>query len=477
MSQTPRRPNVLLIYTDQQRYDTLGANGNDLIRTPNLDRLAAEGVTFSRAYVTTPLCVPSRVALFTGRYNHANLSYNNGRLMYETETDYVSRFRAAGYETSLVGKNHCYPKDRVARTFDYAWDSNHCAVSRREPHYQKVADVRGDKMQVPFAEDPLHRDEDVTATTFRKAREYLKGRSNDKPFLMWLSIADPHPPYMVPEPYATMYDDVDVPDPAWREGECDDKPYRQRLIVEWNRYDKEYPDGLVKKLKRIYWGMVSYIDDELGALVAFLKERGLYDNTIIMFTSDHGDYMGDHRMIRKGPHLYEALVHVPLIAHWPGRFKPRVTDAMVANIDIMPTLAEICGVDDVSGTQGRSFAKVLAGACDKARTCVFLEHGNPGTPPLPDNVSREEYERLENDTGHHLCDTISRGRVKGVRTDRYKYCVTPGDVDELYDLEADADELVNLARRPEHGHTVVQHRTLILDWLIETEDTVNRRGL
>lgn len=463
------RPNIILVYTDQQRYDTLGSSGNKLIRTPNLDRMADEGVCFSRGYVTCPICVPSRVSLWTGRYSHANLSFNNSRLLHEHETDFASLFREHGYTTALIGKNHCYPEPRVTQAFDYVREAHHGGWQAPQTEAEKRnRETRQGKMQLPWAEDPVPAEENVTAQIFRAGMEYVQAE-HDKPYLLWLSIPDPHPPYMVAEPYASMYNDTTLPPPAWREGETANKPYRQQLIVDWDRYGKEYPDAEIDRLRRLYWGMVSCIDDHVGRLLELLRESGQAATTLVLFTSDHGDYMGDHRMIRKGVNLYEALVHVPFIA-WGKGCTPRRTAAMVNNLDILPTVAELAGVPVPEAVQGRSFAPVLRGEADAHREHIFLEHGDPGQPLQPGDLSKAEYEELASNTGHHLCETISRGRVKAVRTERYKYSFTPGEVDELYDLEADPEELTNLAADPEYATVVRECRDALLAWAIETED-------
>ncbi len=466
------QPNVLIIYTDQQRYDTLGVNGNPLIRTPNLDALAASGVHFNRAYVTTPICVSSRVGLFTGRYCHSTLCYNNAELMPPQETDYVQLFKNAGYRTALIGKDHCFPGERKRRVFDTVRGAGHTSMHfGASPDEEKINEFRKTKMQVPMSDDPFPPETNITGSLFAAARDYVADRQDDAPFFMWLSIPDPHPPYMVCEPYASMYDNVEVPPPVWEEGETDNKPFRQRKIVEWDRYGREYPEEQILKLRRIYWGMVSYIDDEVGKLLARLDELGLRDDTIVVFTSDHGDYMGDHRMIRKGPHVYEALAHVPLIASWPGTFEARSTEAMTSNIDILPTLAALIGIESPTHVHGRSFADLLLGKREDHRPCVFLEHGNPGPVCSPETLTPEIEAEICESTSHHLCPAIYQGRVKGVRTERWKYCITPGDVDELYDLENDPNELHNLAEDPQYASVVCEHRDLILEWLIETEDT------
>jgi arylsulfatase A-like enzyme len=324
-------------------------------------------------------------------------------------------------------------------------------------------------MHVPLAPDPVDPEENPTAQIVREAVRFVE-QKRDQPYLLWLSIPDPHPPYMVAEPWASMYDATAVPPPAWREGEMSDKPYRQQLLVEWDRFNRDYPGDDILKLRRIYWGMVSCIDEHVGRLLATLERTGGDENTIVVFTADHGDYMGDHRMIRKSVNLYEALVHVPLIIRGPG-IAARPTEAMVENVDILPTLAELAGVASPKGVQGRSFASVLRGERASHRSHVCLEHGNPGPVLRPGDLSPADHDRLRPYEEHHLCKEISSGPVKCVRSERWKFCMTPGDVDELYDLQNDPHELVNLARDPRYAEVCVTHRQLILDWLIASEDS------
>lgn len=340
-----QQPNILVIYTDQQRFDTLGANGNRLIRTPNLDRFAETGVNFTRATTTCPICVPSRVGFFTGRYAHANHSWSNAHLMAGDEADLITPLREHGYTTALIGKNHCFPPDRLGQVFDLTEQASHLAYHPpRTEVQQRVNEVRAGKMYAPVVDNPLRPEEDITGRLFRSARAYLAEEQED-PFFLWLSIPDPHPPYMVCEPYASMYEGVDLPLPVWREGEMANKPYRQQCVVAWDALGRAYPtEADQRRLKAVYWGMVSYIDDEVGKLMATLHKQGLAQKTIVVFTTDHGDYMGNHRMIRKGPHLYRDLTHIPQVVAWPGQIAPGTTDALTANIDVMPTLLDLAGI-------------------------------------------------------------------------------------------------------------------------------------
>ncbi|MBS3762521.1 MAG: sulfatase-like hydrolase/transferase [Planctomycetes bacterium] len=472
------RPNVILVYTDQQRYDTLGINGNDLIQTPNLDAFGRSGVHFRQGYVNSPICLPSRVALFTGRYTHTNRSYHNGAFMSSREDDMATAFREGGYTTALIGKDHCFgtwEKSRLPRFFDHLYTGHHLNLNDAPPEIRdRLSEVRDGTMQVPMADNPLDPDQDITGLLFADAREYLEEQSGkgDRPFFLWLSIPDPHPPYMVCEPYSGMYDDLEMPRPAWREGEMANKPYRQQLVVEWDRYNRDYPGEEIDRLRCLYWGMVSYIDDEFGKLMQTLEGTGLDENTIVIFTADHGDYMGDHRMIRKGPHVYESLVHVPLIVRWANEFPARSTDALACNVDIFPTLCDLCGVEQPEGVQGRNLSPLLRGDKETVRDALFFEHGFPGQPVQPGQLTDEEYAELKDDTGHHLCRTISRGRCRGVRWSDWKYVYNQGDVDELYDLREDYEELFNLADLPEYEEIVREGRDRLLAWEVQTEDPI-----
>ena len=334
----------------------------------------------------------------------------------------------------------------------------------------EINNYRKDKFFTPFCDDPFPAQENITSRIFKSAIDFIK-RNKDNPFFLWISVPDPHPPYMVSEPYASMYDRVDVPLPEWREDEFENKPYRQKVMIDWGILEKQYPsEEDIKKLKRIYWGMVSCIDDQIGKLTDFLEEIGERENTIIVFTSDHGDYLGDHGMIRKGPHLYEALTHVPLIFSWPGNLKERETDAMVCNLDIFPTIFDLMGLYAVDGIHGKSFAAVLKGESDTHREMIFMEHGEPGEPILKGSIAPEEETLIKNRNDVHLCQEICRGRSKAVRTKQWKYVYNYGDVDELYNLESDPHELVNLADKTEYEAVVREHRDYLIKWLIETED-------
>jgi arylsulfatase A-like enzyme len=467
-------PNIVLIYTDQQRWDTLGINGNPHVHTPNLDRIGEEGTNFTNSFVPTPLCMPERVSLFTGRYAHAHLSVNNHVPLSSNEQDFATLLRQAGYSTALIGKNHCFTAEALGERFDYTYQANHMGFpSPANAAEEAINTSRAGKMQLPRSEDPVPGPENTTSLLFQKAMDYSHERASagENPFFLWLSIPDPHPPYMVSEPYAHMYRDTEIPSPKWEEGEMLTKPFKQQAVVDWNRYDTEYPGQSIKDLIRAYWGMVSCIDDGVGKLMESLKAGGILDNTIVIFTTDHGDYMGDHRMIRKGPHVYDALTRVPLIVYSPLLAGQGNTKALVSQIDLFPTLFDYLGLDVPTEVHGRSFLQVLTGEQKDHREYVLLEHGEAGRPIGSwDDMEPEEESFLRSNSGHHLSPQICRGRSRAVRTAEWKYVCNYGDTDELYDLVNDPHELTNVIGRQDMKARIAELRGFLLAELVESEN-------
>jgi arylsulfatase A-like enzyme len=468
-----KRPNIILIYTDEQRYDTLGVNGNPLIRTPNLDRLGQDGVTFHGAHVTSPVCVPSRVGLFTGRHTHATKSYHNRIHLQPSERDFVSLLSENGYTTALIGKDHCFPRGRDRQIFDYLSRASHtCFLPPKTRREQEINEAHGGgAMWMPYKKHDIPPDEDVSGRLCLEACDYISVHRDGPPFFLWLSFPEPHPPYMAPEPYASMYDDVDVAWPVMREGEMDNKPDRQKLAARASYYDATWPGEEIRNLIRIYWGSCSYIDAYIGKVLQALEDHGIADETIVVFTSDHGDHLGDHHLCHKQVALYDTLTRVPLIFRYPG-ITPRQSRALVCNLDIMPTILDIAGVPTDRPHHGRSFRAVMEGGEDVHRDALLLDHGYHGAPIREKDLSPAELAELTGPESHPGREEFNSGRSKAIRTDRWKLVVLPGDVDELYDLEADPNELNNLADDPACADAKARLTRRLLDELIVTQDEV-----
>jgi len=469
------RPNLIFIMTDQQHYKSMGITGTPVVRTPNLDSLGREGVFFHRAFTPTPLCVPSRVCYHTGRYVHANRSRTNLLLMLDGEPDFTQILREAGYVTGLAGKNHCYTQRQLSERFDFLAEYSHGGAKNppKGSSDYEVAKHRQGAMYELMLEDPFPPEQCITSRITDRAIEFIdKNKAN--PFHLWLSYPDPHPPYMVAEPYASMYDAKDIPEPPFREGEFDNKPFRQKYVKDFNAYEQYFdhygPDG-IRKLRAIYYGMMTFIDDQVGRLLEYLDEHGLRENTIIVFCTDHGDYTGDHRLIRKSVTLYDSLIHIPMLFNWTGRFRPReIRETMISVIDFAPTLLDLMGLEIHPGMQGKSAADLLLGETNQHRDEIFAEYGTPGEPYS--DIDEEEFAKLVKSRTGHLSRRAMQGRFKAIRTLDWKYVHYPNGEGELYDLKNDPDELTNLFYEKEHAKLVEEMKTRILNWLITTEDAL-----
>ncbi len=466
------RPNVIFIITDQQHYKTLGITGTPVVRTPHIDALGREGVFFHQAFTPTPLCVPSRTCYFTGRYPHSNRSDTNFIFMIDGEPDFTQTLHDAGYVTSLCGKNHCYRPNQLEERFDHLAEYSHGGAKNPKPGTPdyEVAKFRAGKMYELMLQDPFPPEQCPTTRTTDHAVEFVD-KNKDKPFFLWLSYADPHPPYMVAEPYASMYDPKDIPEPPYREGEFDNKPFRQRYVRRFQTYEdyfKEYGADGVKKLRAVYYGMMTFIDDQVGRLLKRLEELGLRRNTIIVFGTDHGDYTGDHRLIRKSPTLYDSIMHIPLLFNWPGRIRPRqARQTMISVVDFAPTVLDLLGLEIPEPMQGISAAPFLLGNADGVRQEIFGEYGTPGEPFS--TVNESEFAKLKAQRTGHLSPPAMQGRFKGVRTLKWKYIHYTNDEGELYDVEKDPDELTNLFYEKDHASLIEQMKGRILNWLVSTE--------
>lgn len=519
------RPNVLVFMADQLRHDHLGCAGNDVVETPAIDGLAAEGVRCERAYVANPLCMPARASLFTGLPPRDHGVRTNGVPLPEDAPVVPEAFRAAGYRTHAVGKlhhhNYSLPLDHTAELLD----RGEMALSEVPPgfhdrieHVRRQRDEADDEVSLPdpteFPEasfvwksgqlDSLpepyygfestdfvaahgdgvygeyrdwlerthpdsferlsreHPDNDPGKAdgSWRwslpaehhydrwvadRAREFLRSSGED-PFFLFCSFPDPHHPYAAPEPWASAYDPDDVALPTRREGELDDLPPFYRDAYEGPDVElsgllssARASDEALREMIAITYGMVSFVDDEVGRVLETLDAEGLAEDTIVLFCSDHGDMMGDHWMVRKGPFHFEGLLRTPMIWRWPGQFPAgRDVDGLVSALDVAPTLYDLCGVDDPTRSPyhlpetlqeppalpGHSLAPLLDGRTGSVRDGVIVEND-------------EDYGGL---------------RVRSYVTERYKLTVYPGEeYGELFDLAADPEELHNRWDDPDYA--------------------------
>ena len=486
------RPNILWIMADQLRYDCVGANGNRIIKTPHLDRLAEESANFSRAFVQAPVCVPSRASFFTGRYPHSHRNRVNYTPLATSEVLLPARLQRAGYQTAIVGKSHLYyhypPTADEARQTGFELVDLHDGVYFTDPWsayarwrqasdpmceipYRKLArqvpQLRGD---LPPDANPYRAaiDERYTDTTWTgiRTRERLKELAgSEQPFFLFCSFWKPHGPYEVPVPFDSMYNDVEIPlpEPETLESIGRLPPPVEKLILRSKKPQYAMDRSQLQWLYRSYYGTVSHLDREVGLVLDALKETGARDNTIVVFTSDHGDQLMEHGLLGKNV-FFEASIHVPLMIRSSGSVRPGGYDAMVESIDVLPTLLELAGLPEPENCQGHSLVPICSesGRTSPPRDAVFGENVIPEV--ITSGGLDFSFVKGEGVKG------VRHPDAKMVRTRRWKYNYYPDGYEELYDLQNDSQERQNLAGDPAHKPVVDDLRQRLLNWLITADE-------
>ena len=453
-SQGQGRPNIILITTDQQRWDALGCAGNSRIRTPNLDRLAREGVTFAQATSSCPVCVPARVSILSGQMPGKFNLLENYVSESVPEKTVPSCLNAAGYHTQAIGKMHFMPAPRTYGFQDMILSEEMRWVRSPSLHpdgkpclddYDRYLHERGlwgweKPTEIGYNEikptlNPLPLEHHVTTWCGDRSVEYLK-REHDRPFFLWTSFVKPHCPYDAPQGCEDWYSPADVPAQRRRKGELDGKnpnlkAYRRNR--EWHLYS----EGAERMSLANYYANVTLIDRQIGRILDTLKDKELLDNTFILFTSDHGDMMGDHWLWFKN-FGYEASMRIPMILSWPGHVPAGITShALGSLIDVLPTVFAAAGCDIPRGLPGHDLLSVLSAAArDREFACAEIRG--------PD------------------------GNMQFLRTRRWKYIhYECGDFEELYDLMNDPHEFDNLAKDPAHRQRRQEFRALVARYLEE----------
>ena len=492
------RPNILFIHTDEQRADTLGCYGNSVIETPHLDRLASEGTTFEDGHCTHPLCCPSRGTLLTGRYPSAHGLWRNGLHLPETERTIAELLRDAGYRTGLLGKGHFQPwhgdpdefeeshsthafedESRVWdfwSTFDgpyYGFD--HLAMTYQHGHREVCGGHYGHWLREEhpdtlalFPQSAALEPTDPAYNTWKSAVPVevhssrwvadqtiaFMDEAGDDPFFAWVGFPDPHFPYNPPAPYCYSFDPADVPLPVDPTGEVWDEDVpryityhlEEKYGVDW----RTMPEAVQREIIAHYYAMVDLVDDEVGRILDALDARGLADDTVVVFTSDHGDWLGDHGLFQKGiPHT-RGLTRIPWIVRWPGVAEPgRRLSAPASQVDMVPTLLDAAGVDSPYGVQGETLRPVLRGEREGVRPFALVEHRHEAyredselVQSLSDDVV-DELSAMDNIVNWTDEDTF----VQTVYAEGHRLSYVTGverDYGELFDLRADPDEMENL---------------------------------
>ncbi|MEM7734478.1 MAG: sulfatase-like hydrolase/transferase [Deinococcota bacterium] len=509
-----RPPNFLVICTDQMRADHLGVAGNPVIKTPNLDALAQTGSHFERAYVNCPLCMPSRATMFTGLTPRGHGVRTNGIPLDTSLPTLTSALNVAGYQTASIGKLHFsnYTLNDEASSEVVSqelpelianWKQNvvnhiqtpyygfeHVDITlghgsfvggdyenwlkKEHPQQWKNLQTEGVRPSPSGLEQsgtsPL--DERFHHTTYvaNQTIEYLDELDQQRPFFLFSSFPDPHHPYELPNDWDPMYLPEDVMSPVCREGEFDDLAsffkdiFENDVQLSGRGKATNIPKNHRLELIARTYDMVSLLDKHIGRILAALDAKDLRDNTVIVFMSDHGDMLGDHQLLNKGPFHFEGLLRVPMIWSWQGHIKSQQTQALISLLDFAPTILDLAQVAVPEGPSspeapqqppawaGRSQVPVLMGEQANVQDAVLIEND-------------EDY------LGLRLRTLVTANH----KLTTYTSATGPEPYGELFDLENDLHELYNLWSKADYQALKLDLTQHLHHKIVETDSALPRR--
>jgi arylsulfatase A-like enzyme len=475
------KPNVLIIMSDQHRAGLSKRSGYPLDTTPTLDRLAAQGVAFDQAYATAPLCVPSRVSLLTGRWPHAHRARQNSGIEHAFfESDIFDVVKALDYRTGLVGKNHTYltpEKLDFWRLYSHLWGWK-AADAPKEivayDHWLELLNHGVSQQPTPF---PL--EAQLPYRIVSNAIEFMQS-AEDRPFALWVSFPEPHNPYQVPKPYFDMFPPDQVPDRAVGPEALKNKGFKWHWLRGLQEYTYPGYDNYWRRTKSDYLGMLRLIDDQLARLFSYMEKTDVLKNTIIVYLADHGDYLTDYGLMRKGVGMPEALIRIPMV--WSGwgiqGSQPR-HPVHVSIADVMPTICEALGAEIPRGAQGRSLWPLLQGKDfpQEEFRSVYAEVGFGGlhydsSDNVPYSIAELPGVPGAQKSFDELNPVTQSGYLKMVRMGKWKLFYDMMGSGELYDLSSDPCELNNLFGDPSVATEQRQLLQELLAWTVRTQDSL-----
>ena len=466
-----RRPNILILYTDQQRWNALGANGNDEIKTPNLDELARTGFNFSHHFVQNPVCMPSRISMLSGQYPSALGITHMGVPVPQDLLTLPKILSQYGYHTANIGKLHFLPhanRDHRQPHPDYGFDHLEIAdepgvyedayrawVRQRAPDQMDKISAglptntgvwnRALRIDDPVAHrgDPEGRNdfdggiafsapENLTHSAFvaEQTIEYLNQRDGN-PFMCIAGFYSPHAPWMVPQKYLDLYDPNDLSLPTFP------PPIdRQRPQDE----NKPFSDAQLRRARQGYYAMISEVDEYVGKILAALDANGQRDSTVVVFTSDHGEWLGSHLKYGKGYPAHDVISRVPLIISTPGGLQSENCHGIVEAVDVLPTLLTLAGIQIPPSLQGKSLAQVVTKGADSPKQAALTEASG----------------------------------WKCLRTPNYRYLINADGSEALWHIVTDPGEYHDVSDDPEHHSALADCRHQLLRRLLEIERPLER---
>jgi len=479
-----KQPNILIIMTDQQRYDSLGCYGSKAAHTPNLDKLAKEGVLFENNYVPNPICTPSRSSLWTGKHLPGHGVYRLYDNLPDNEILFSKRLQEKGYQTALFGKLHVnsriyeankrHPNDGfniyewcMEASLDLDSPFNGYAHWLRENYSEFYKELKEKGRKLKHIPQEVH----LTHWAATRTIDYIRQWNGKKPFFCMMSVFDPHNPYDdYPIKMEKLIDKEKIQDPLFKKGEIKNKPDGIKREHE-HSYLGSFKSFTIKKLRKMrlgYHASLAFLDQEVGKVLQVLEEKGIADNTLVIFTSDHGDMLGDHQLLVKGAFFYDPAVKVPLIIRWPDKInKGKRIEELVQIHDLTSTILSLAGYTQRElkkwMPESKNLLPLIHGKEQKIHDYVICCYRGSGindkseyfNPPVYATMIRNE--RFKLNTYHDIYNFI-------------------GQQGELYDMKNDLNEFNNLWN--DNAYLEIKNIMMgkLLYWEISQELNLGSRG-
>ena len=424
-----KRPNIVIINPDQMRRDYASCYGHPFIETANLDRLAAMGTRFDRAFTASPMCGPSRTSFLTGKYAIEHGVRNYGGTFDPEEPNALAVLGEAGYVRGLWGKDHCFNGKVIGKHYDEGEDI--CiGIMGGHPEYVNAWDSTTLDVDSPW---------NLTKRLTDAGLDFINRHADgEQPFFLTLNYQDPHPFFACPEPWSKLFrpEQFDLP-PNFRRGPIDGEI---RRLTHWRIHagEVDMPEHDLKRAMAIYCGQIRYVDDQIGRILQSLETQGILDDTIVLFWSDHGEFLGDFGVTHKMPAFFECLVRVPMVLWDPtGKVDRGVNTNIVELMDGMATVLDLCGLPQPEGSHARP---ILPGK--SPRTEAFADAGL---------LVQQPQHPIEGLRMKGAQEPTAFGPGAMLRTDDWKLCLYADDLGELYDIANDPYEMSNCFGKPEYA--------------------------
>ena len=475
---TVEKPNIIVVIADQRHYGLSRATGYPLDTSPTLDRLQASGIGFQHNYCTAPLCVPSRISMLTGRWPEAH----RVRMNLQAKDAYFSHdlyqvAKQRGYKTALVGKNHTYMTKADADVWrEYSHEGGYLPPNAPLEVAEFDNWIKSLHFNVAKEPSPYPLTTQIPYRIITESINFIE-ETGDEPFLLQVSFPEPHDPEQVPAPYWDMFPPNSVPSRSAGPEALRNMGPRARW--EYRLQQDNFPDteNQWRRYVSNYLGALRMLDDQIARLTSYLEKRNLTEKTLVVFTADHGDYLMDYGLGRKGVGLYEDLIHTPQI-WWGYQVRPSntVEQAFTSMADLMPTMCEVMGADIPQGVQGRSLWPLLQGQTfprEEFRS-VYSGVGLGGLYYEDDDkISTSiSHDQARSGSWDELNKVTQSGNQKMVRMDDWKLIYDMMGYGQLYNVHQDPSELTNLFNKPQHSELQARLMAELAMWAIRTQDSL-----